>query len=141
MSKADSDSALHVVVSTSGQQDAHEFDVEMPIELGEVVTARLGGKAAVARIIRGWTRKVTPAGARCLYMPELFLLGAVWGSCPWFSAAGRGTSETALLHGGDCCNTLVDACMLQVAEDRRLEHLTAGYRANPQLHLQRQVQN
>ena len=113
MAKAESDSGsarpVRVAVSTSFERDVHDPEAGVPIELGEVVTARLGGKAAVARILRGWTRKVTPAGR--------------------------------LLNGKICCKTVADACMSQVAGDRRLEHLAAGYRANPQRHLQRQVQN
>eukprot|EP00891_Asterochloris_glomerata_P004432 jgi/Astpho2/4432/fgenesh1_pg.00067_%23_33_t len=63
------------------ESDLHEPD--LPIELGEVVTARLGGTAAAARILTGWTKKV--------------------------------------------------------AGDRRLAHLAAGYRANPELHRRRQT--
>ena len=65
MSKAegnDSAQPLHIAVGTSGQRDVHDPEAGVPIELGEVVTAKLGGRAAVARVIRLWTRKVTPAG-------------------------------------------------------------------------------
>lgn len=34
-----------------------------------------------------------------------------------------------------------EARMSQVAGDRRLAHLAAGYRANPELHRRRQVQS
>ena len=80
MAKAESDSGsarpVRVAVSTSFERDVHDPEAGVPIELGEVVTARLGGKAAVARILRGWTKKVTPAGT-------LSALDA-WAVSAWF---------------------------------------------------------
>ena len=87
MSKADlnGDSAqpVHVAVSTS-EQDVHDLEAGLPIELGKDVTARLGGKAAVACIIRGWTRKVTPAGMLSAHDARAVSAWyAARGSCPW----------------------------------------------------------
>ena len=80
------------------ESDLHEPD--LPIELGEVVTARLGGTAAAARILTGWTKKVTEAGMLfavgvCMCLACLDLGEGAAACCQTSS----GPSVTAMLHG------------------------------------------
>ena len=118
MSKAEPDrgSAVHVAaVSASGPRGIHDLEAEVPIELGDVVTARLGGKAAAARIMRGWTRKVTPPGSLSAVDVCMCLgcLGLIY------------RAGLPLRHYTVACNSLLQHCLLMPA--RRRSRATDGW--------------